>query len=76
MSFHFSRLSSLSFVMSLIRAALLFVQAVANHVANTAPNPTPVEGRYHTEELFIFRIAPHVFEVSAGSPQIIALLIL
>jgi hypothetical protein len=52
--------------MSFVRAAFIAVQAIANHVANTAPNPSPVEGRYHTDELFIFRIAPRVFEVSAG----------
>jgi hypothetical protein len=49
--------------MSLVRAALVTVHAISNHIANTAPNPTPIEGRYHTEELFIFRIAPQVFQV-------------
>jgi hypothetical protein len=51
--------------MSLVRAVLIAIQAIANHVANTAPNPSPTEGRYHTDELFIFRIAPQVFEVGA-----------
>lgn len=50
--------------MSLVRAALTAIQAIVNHVANTAPNPSPEQGRYHTEELFIFRIAPRVFEAS------------
>jgi hypothetical protein len=49
--------------MSLVRAALVAVHAISNHIANTAPNPTPIEGRYHTEELFIFRVAPQVFQV-------------
>jgi hypothetical protein len=50
--------------MSFVRAAFVAVQAIANHFANTAPNPSPIEGRYHTDELLIFRIAPQVFEVS------------
>ena len=49
--------------MSFVRAAFVVIQAIANHLANTAPNPSPVEGRYHTDELLIFRMAPQVFEV-------------
>jgi hypothetical protein len=53
--------------MSFVRATFIAVQAIANHLANTAPNPSPTEGRYHTDELLIFRIAPQVFEVNTRS---------
>jgi len=60
--------------MSLVRAALTAIQAIVNHVANTAPNPSPEQGRYHTDELFIFRIAPRVFEVEQPLVWILAIL--
>ncbi|KAG7443253.1 uncharacterized protein BT62DRAFT_338250 [Guyanagaster necrorhizus] len=47
--------------MSLVRATLTLVQAIAHHSAMTPPNPTPKKGRYHTEELYILQIAPFIF---------------
>ncbi|KAF9234162.1 hypothetical protein BU15DRAFT_52962 [Melanogaster broomeanus] len=42
----------------LLRASLVFTQAVANHLACTPPNKTPTKGRYHTEEAYVLQIAP------------------
>ncbi|KAJ6570336.1 hypothetical protein B0H10DRAFT_2108532 [Mycena sp. CBHHK59/15] len=44
--------------MSPSRVALVVVQAVFNELACTPPNPTPSKGKYHTDQLYIFRIAP------------------
>ncbi|KAJ7459311.1 hypothetical protein FB451DRAFT_1046280 [Mycena latifolia] len=49
--------------MSLSRAALVVIQAVFNELACTPPNPTPEKGRYHTETLYIFRIAPLILRI-------------
>lgn len=49
--------------MSMLRIALVLVQAFANQVACTPPNPTPSKGRYHTDEIYILRIAPFIFKV-------------
>ncbi|KAF8873479.1 hypothetical protein BD779DRAFT_1451852 [Infundibulicybe gibba] len=49
--------------MSLIRAALVTVEAVCNQLACTPPNPTPSKGRYHTDELYILQIAPFIFKI-------------
>ena len=49
--------------MSLTRAALVVVQAFANGVVCTPPNPTPKKQRYHTEQMYILQIAPAVFKV-------------
>jgi len=48
--------------MSLARAILVMVQAFSNGLACTPPNPTPPNARYHTEEMYILRIAPLVFK--------------
>lgn len=50
--------------MSVIRAALTVVEAVAYQMALTPPNPTPKKGRYHTEAPYILQIAPLIFWVS------------
>lgn len=47
--------------MSVSRVALVLVQAFANQLACTPPNPTPPKGRYHTDELYILQVAPFVF---------------
>ncbi|KAF8913498.1 hypothetical protein CPB85DRAFT_1219383 [Mucidula mucida] len=49
--------------MSVIRAALTVVEAVAYQMALTPPNPTPKKGRYHTEAPYILQIAPLIFWV-------------
>ncbi|RDB23118.1 hypothetical protein Hypma_009919 [Hypsizygus marmoreus] len=49
--------------MSLVRAMLVTIQAISNQIACTPPNPTPLKGRYHTEEMFILQIAPLVFKI-------------
>jgi len=49
--------------MSLIRAALVVVQAFANASVSSPPNPTSQKQRYHTEQLYILQIAPAVFKV-------------
>ncbi len=54
--------------MSLVRVALVCVQAICNHLACTPPNPSPTKGRYHTDQLLILRIAPLVFKVSPAAP--------
>ncbi|KAF9222784.1 hypothetical protein BS17DRAFT_707167 [Gyrodon lividus] len=46
-----------------LRASLVFVQAVCNHFACTPPNKTPTKGRYHTEEAYVLQIAPIIFKV-------------
>ncbi|KAJ3561789.1 hypothetical protein NP233_g9981 [Leucocoprinus birnbaumii] len=48
--------------MSASRVALVLIQAFANQLACTPPNPTPPKGRYHTDELYIFQIAPFIFK--------------
>ncbi|KAJ2924921.1 hypothetical protein H1R20_g12168, partial [Candolleomyces eurysporus] len=48
--------------MSIVRAALVIVQALCNGLACTPPNPTPKERRYHTEEMYILQIAPLIFK--------------
>ncbi|KXN85401.1 hypothetical protein AN958_11373 [Leucoagaricus sp. SymC.cos] len=48
--------------MSVSRVALVCIQAFANQVATTPPNPTPPKGRYHTDELYILQIAPLIFK--------------
>ncbi|KAJ2916102.1 hypothetical protein MD484_g4305, partial [Candolleomyces efflorescens] len=48
--------------MSMVRAALVVVQALCNGLACTPPNPTPKERRYHTEEMYILQIAPLIFK--------------
>ncbi|KIJ59648.1 hypothetical protein HYDPIDRAFT_140433 [Hydnomerulius pinastri MD-312] len=47
----------------LIRASLVFVQAVCNHLACTPPNKTPSKGRYHTQEAYVLQIAPLIFKI-------------
>jgi hypothetical protein len=54
--------------MSVVRVALLAIQAISNHLACTPPNPTPTKGRYHTEQLHILQIAPLIFKVSNQFP--------
>lgn len=49
--------------MSLLRVLLVAAQSLGNQRACTPPNPTPSQGRYHTEELYILQIAPLVFKV-------------
>lgn len=49
--------------MSISRVALVLVQAFANQLACTPPNPTPSKGRYHTDEIYILQIAPFIFKV-------------
>jgi protein-S-isoprenylcysteine O-methyltransferase Ste14 len=49
--------------MSLARASLVIVQALANHWACTPPNITQQKSRYHTEELYILQIAPLIFKI-------------
>jgi len=49
--------------MSISRVALVLVQAFANQLACTPPNPTPQKGRYHTDEIYILQIAPFIFKV-------------
>ncbi|KAM6496509.1 hypothetical protein JOM56_006982 [Amanita muscaria] len=48
--------------MSLVRATLTVVQAVANHMAFTPPNPSNTKQRYHTEEWWVLQIAPFIFK--------------
>ncbi|KAF8624983.1 hypothetical protein AX15_005616 [Amanita polypyramis BW_CC] len=52
--------------MSLLRAVLSSLQAVANHLACTPPNPTTAKQRYHTEEWWVLQIAPLVFKIHLG----------
>ncbi|KAF8644471.1 hypothetical protein AX16_008441 [Volvariella volvacea WC 439] len=49
--------------MSLARVGLIVIQAWCNHLACTPPNPTPPKARYHTDELYILRIAPLIFKI-------------
>lgn len=49
--------------MSISRVALVLIQAFANQLACTPPNPTPPKGRYHTDEIYILQIAPFIFKV-------------
>ena len=49
--------------MSLARASLVVVQAFANGIVCTPPNPTSQKQRYHTEQMYILQIAPAVFKV-------------
>ncbi|KAF9444358.1 hypothetical protein P691DRAFT_348749 [Macrolepiota fuliginosa MF-IS2] len=48
--------------MPVSRVALVLIQAFANQLACTPPNPTPSKGRYHTDELYILQIAPFIFK--------------
>jgi protein-S-isoprenylcysteine O-methyltransferase Ste14 len=49
--------------MSLSRTVLVCLQAFCNQLAFTPPNPPLVEGRYHTEQLYILQIAPLIFKL-------------
>ncbi|KAJ7091702.1 hypothetical protein C8R43DRAFT_938848 [Mycena crocata] len=49
--------------MSFPRVALVVIQAAFNELACTPPNPTPSKGRYHTETLYIFKIAPLILRI-------------
>ncbi|KAF8341159.1 hypothetical protein F5887DRAFT_1135998 [Amanita rubescens] len=49
--------------MSLTRAILSILQAGANHLACTPPNPTLARQRYHTEQWWLLKIAPFIFRV-------------
>ncbi|KAF8181919.1 hypothetical protein K438DRAFT_1601222 [Mycena galopus ATCC 62051] len=49
--------------MSLTRASLVVVQMVFNELASTPPNPSPEKGRYGTDQLWIFRIAPMILRI-------------
>jgi len=49
--------------MSLTRAALVVVQALANGTVCSPPHPTAQKQRYHTEQMYILQIAPAVFKV-------------
>jgi len=51
------------FWMSLARASLVVIQAFANGIVCTPPNPTSQKQRYHTEQMYILQIAPAVFKV-------------
>jgi len=52
-----------NYSMSLTRAALVVIQAFANGIVCSPPNPTPQKQRYHTEQMYILQIAPAVFKV-------------
>ncbi|KAL0564340.1 hypothetical protein V5O48_017705, partial [Marasmius crinis-equi] len=47
--------------MSLSRAGISCVQAIAHHYAMTPPNKTKQKQRYHTEEAWVLQIAPYIF---------------
>ncbi|KAH6893882.1 hypothetical protein BKA70DRAFT_1232747 [Coprinopsis sp. MPI-PUGE-AT-0042] len=47
--------------MSLPRALLVTIQAIAHKYAFTPPNPTKPKERYHTQEMWILQCAPAVF---------------
>ncbi|KAJ7737561.1 hypothetical protein B0H16DRAFT_1808540 [Mycena metata] len=49
--------------MSLSRVVLVVIQAIFNELACTPPNPTPSKGRYHTDQLYIFQIAPLILRI-------------
>ncbi|KAJ6461932.1 hypothetical protein C8R47DRAFT_1159025 [Mycena vitilis] len=49
--------------MSLSRVVLVCIQAAFNEMACTPPNPTPEKGKYHTDTLYIFRIAPLILRI-------------
>ena len=49
--------------MSLIRAALVVVQAFANGTVSLPPHPTSQKQRYYTGQMYILQIAPSVFKV-------------
>ncbi|KAJ7664199.1 hypothetical protein B0H17DRAFT_952202 [Mycena rosella] len=49
--------------MSLTRVVLVVIQAVFNELACTPPNPTPSKGRYHTDQWYIFQIAPLILRI-------------
>jgi hypothetical protein len=51
--------------MSLAHATLVAVEVVCTQLAATPPNKTPSKGRYHTEEIFVLRIAPFLFAVQS-----------
>jgi hypothetical protein len=46
-----------------LRVALVLIQTTFNELASTPPNPSPEKGRYHTDTLYIFRIAPLILRV-------------
>ncbi|KAJ6613830.1 hypothetical protein B0H10DRAFT_2165220 [Mycena sp. CBHHK59/15] len=49
--------------MSHSRVVLVIIQAAFNELACTPPNPTPVKGMYHTDQLYIFQIAPLILRI-------------
>ncbi|KAJ7759779.1 hypothetical protein DFH07DRAFT_918886 [Mycena maculata] len=49
--------------MFLSRVVLVVIQAAFNELACTPPNPTPSKGRYHTDQLYIFQIAPLILRI-------------
>ncbi|KAJ7610695.1 hypothetical protein DFH06DRAFT_1233323 [Mycena polygramma] len=49
--------------MSLSRVVLVVIQAAFNEMACTPPNPTPEKGKYHTDTLYIIRIAPLILRI-------------
>ncbi|CAA7263034.1 unnamed protein product [Cyclocybe aegerita] len=48
--------------MTLSRVLLVTIQAIANGLVCTPPNPTPQKQRYHTEQMYILQIAPFIFK--------------
>ena len=54
--------------MSLARAVITTVEALAYQVALTPPNPTLQKNRYHTDAPHILQIAPSIFWVCGISP--------
>ncbi|TFK33065.1 hypothetical protein BDQ12DRAFT_769472 [Crucibulum laeve] len=48
--------------MSTTRVALVTLQAFLHQLALTPPNPTPLKGRYHTDQMYILQIAPLIFK--------------
>lgn len=59
--------------MSVARASLVLAQAFCAQIVTTPPknNANSTAGKYHTQEWWIFRIAPFIFAVRFVSPYLI-----